>query len=1078
MLDCGFFLQSLIIPVIHWGLRERSGDSKKRAARIVGNLCALVNDPKDMIPYIPILLPELQAALLDPLPEVRATAAKALGAMVKGVGIDIFPDLISWLLERVSSESSAVERSGAAQGLAEVVSVEGPSAISSIVSEALDGSASKSAASREGFLTLFKYLPYCVPEEFQPHLPSVLPAVLHGLADESEGVRDAAFTAGRVAVELYANSALPLLLPAVEEGTSNSNWRIRQSSVELLGDLLFKVAGTTGRIQQDIHDEESEGISVEAHGAAIIEALGMDRRNEILARLYVARSDSAYTVRSASVHVWKTIVTNTPKTLGEIMPSLMEQVIRALAEGDVDQQEAAGKCLGELVRKMGERILNQILPILRKEMESENPLTRAGVCEGLREVLENATRNQLAEHLTDLLPSVQSALCDTDSRVREAAGGAFNVLFKSGGGSVIDSVIPSLLSGLDSKDERASTRSLEGLRVILSVRPQLMSVMIPNLVKPPIVSSNLIALGALADVAGPAINTHLPTIMPSILRLANDDESREYHAAHSCLQSMVAAIDEDGLHILISVILTALDEEKRRRGACAALSAFCKSTRLDYQEHVPSLISSLVPILAEENQSDVEAAWMALGLVTSSIPKDMAPSFVKTVRAAVGSARERSKRATGSTLIPGLNRPKGLAPLLPIYLQGILQGASAELRELAADGIGEMVEATTQESLKPFVVQITGPLIRIAGDRFPWQTKASILRTMGIMVSRAGLGLRPFVPQLQTTFLKALVDQSPAVRECAAQNIGALSVMAPRLDQLMIDLARGAATQQGSSIGVQQAYLQALRGSLCSAGDRLSESTLEKIGESCLLALKYGVSSSHEALIFDSAGALGAYAKRCPEEEIKKVLEAGPLGPIETGNVQERLAGSYVAAAVAELATDRVENLDLLKPFLLSIVRYSKDKDQDVKRAAGKAAGRIVISELTNHSASKSLGSLVNVIIAFLGPDQATDVQRQGLAILRRISSVDSTALVPYYGDIVPSILAMIQDSSGTTKLATERTLAQVLQLDRGTNAANEFLARDGVQSSVKRTLTEVYLRRLGKLPTLEEDDLGSEYRV
>ena len=41
----------------------------------------------------------------------------------------------------------------------------------------------------------------------------------------------------------YASTALPLLLPAVEAGVLNANWRIRQSSIELLGDLLFKVGG-------------------------------------------------------------------------------------------------------------------------------------------------------------------------------------------------------------------------------------------------------------------------------------------------------------------------------------------------------------------------------------------------------------------------------------------------------------------------------------------------------------------------------------------------------------------------------------------------------------------------------------------------------------------------------------------------------------------------------------------------------------------------------------------------------------------------------------------------------------------
>ena len=68
--------------------------------------------------------------------------------------------------------------------------------------------------------------------------------MLGGLADEAEGVREAALAAGRTMVELFAESALPLLLPAVELGVVHNNWRIRQSSVELLGDLLFKVGCT------------------------------------------------------------------------------------------------------------------------------------------------------------------------------------------------------------------------------------------------------------------------------------------------------------------------------------------------------------------------------------------------------------------------------------------------------------------------------------------------------------------------------------------------------------------------------------------------------------------------------------------------------------------------------------------------------------------------------------------------------------------------------------------------------------------------------------------------------------------
>ena len=51
---------ALLVPIIHRGLRERSADTKKKAAQIVGNMCSLVTEPKDMIPYIGLLIPEVK----------------------------------------------------------------------------------------------------------------------------------------------------------------------------------------------------------------------------------------------------------------------------------------------------------------------------------------------------------------------------------------------------------------------------------------------------------------------------------------------------------------------------------------------------------------------------------------------------------------------------------------------------------------------------------------------------------------------------------------------------------------------------------------------------------------------------------------------------------------------------------------------------------------------------------------------------------------------------------------------------------------------------------------------------------
>lgn len=62
----------------------------------------------------------MKQVLVDPIPEVRSVAARALGSLIRGMGEENFPDLVPWLFDTLKSDNSNVERSGAAQGLSEV----------------------------------------------------------------------------------------------------------------------------------------------------------------------------------------------------------------------------------------------------------------------------------------------------------------------------------------------------------------------------------------------------------------------------------------------------------------------------------------------------------------------------------------------------------------------------------------------------------------------------------------------------------------------------------------------------------------------------------------------------------------------------------------------------------------------------------------------------------------------------------------------------------------------------------------------------------------------------------------------
>ena len=87
-------------------------------------------------------------------------------------------------------------------------------------------------------------------------------------------------------------------------------------------------------------------------------------------------------------------------------------------------------------------------------------------------------------------------------------------------------------------------------------------------------------------------------------------------------------------------------------------------------------VQSLVVLMAEDsNQEVLVTCWQALAAVAGSIPKEMMPSYVRTLKEAVSTAREkeRRKRRPLPLRVAGFCLPKALQPMLPIFLQGVLQ---------------------------------------------------------------------------------------------------------------------------------------------------------------------------------------------------------------------------------------------------------------------------------------------------------------------------------------------------------------------------------------------------------------------
>ena len=239
-------------------------------------------------------------------------------------------------------------------------------------------------------------------------------------------------------------------------------------------------------------------------------------------------------------------------------------------------------------------------------------------------------------------------------------------------------------------------------------------------------------------------------------------------------------------------------------------------------------IRQLVSSLDDRDIAVHTAAWNAFDIFVKSIPKDELEPLVVPLR--------RTIEGTGSpgSTVPGYSLPKGIAPFVPIVIAGLTTGSN-EQREQAAYVIGDLVERTEQNAMKPFVVPFTGPLIRVAtqATTYPPAVKTAILSALMTMLERIPAFVKPFFPQLQRTFVKSTSDAASAVvRTKAGQALGVLMKNQPRVDPVVAELITGARSNDDSIAGsLILALANVVRSGGNNVGEKARESALEVVAD-------------------------------------------------------------------------------------------------------------------------------------------------------------------------------------------------------------------------------------------------------
>ncbi|KAJ6871113.1 hypothetical protein NC652_036704 [Populus alba x Populus x berolinensis] len=318
--------------------------------------------------------------------------------------------------------------------------------------------------------------------------------------------------------------------------------------------------------------------------------------------------------------------------------------------------------------------------------------------------------------------------------------------------------------------------------------------------------------------------------------------------------------------------------------------------------------------------------------------------------------------------------------------QGLTSG-SAELREQAALGLGELIEVTSEKALKDFVIPITGPLIRIIGDRFPWQVKSAILSILSILIRKGGMSLRPFLPQLQTTFIKCLQDSTRTVRTSAAFSLGKLSALSTRVDPPVSDLL---SSLQASDAGVREAILTALKGVLKHAGKSVSDPIRVRV----FSQLKDLIHHDDDQVRISAASILGITS---PSINWMICLNYSQIWHL-------LLAG---CPGTAQYSPSSVVTSQMFPSIIHCLKDALKDEKFPLRETSTKALGRLILHQIqSNSSEATAYVDIISTIMSALQDDA---------------SEASPPSITVHVSIIGPAFAECLKDSSTPVKTMSQK---------------------------------------------------------
>jgi hypothetical protein len=216
-----------------------------------------------------------------------------------------------------------------------------------------------------------------------------------------------------------------------------------------------------------------------------------------------------------------------------------------------------------------------------------------------------------------------------------------------------------------------------------------------------------------------------------------------------------------------------------------------------------------------------------------------------------------------------------------------------------------------------------------------------------ILLAKVSAVLKPFLPQLQRTFIKSLAEPALEVRIPARKCLTLLLSLQTRLDPLVAELTTGIKTAEDE--GVKEAMWDGLHGLLkClgSGGREINEAS-RKIVETLVVEALLNSSENDDSLRVSASKCFGALAKYVPRADAKIILSTSVFAKSVNADDIPWFKFHGVLRGVSSLVS---EDLSLISEFgftpnlLTYLAKGLADEKPQVSEVAVQCSGKILLA--------------------------------------------------------------------------------------------------------------------------------------